>query len=109
MSLASWVGVLFGIVPAIIALSVIKGIEPYRLRTLIVGCVLVLLSTLMLGLMTDFAPVFDVLQQNGSLTEAEVKNEKTDVGLWVIMFPAINGAIGANLITSWFQSKNPNK
>lgn len=109
MSLVSCIGALLGLVPAIVFLGTIKGVESYRLRVLIVGCSLVLLSTLMLGLMTDFASIFDVLQQKGSLTEGQLNKEKADLGLWLIMFPAIVGAIGANLITSWFQSKRPNK
>lgn len=107
MSLVSWVGVLLGLVPSIIALSFIKGIETYRIRTLIVGCILIFISALMLGLMTGFQPMFDVLHQKGSISEANIKKEQTDIGLWLIMFPGIVGAIGANLITSWFQSTSP--
>lgn len=105
MTITSWVGILFCLVPSLIFLAMIKGVDAYRLRTLIVGCTLVLISTMALGIMTDLKPVIEVLMDRGVISEDEAKNEETEASLWLFMFPAVVGAIGANLITSWFQAK----
>jgi hypothetical protein len=107
MTTVSWIGILFCLIPSLIFLSAVKGVEPYRLRTLIVGCALVLIATYTVGVMTDFQPLIEMLKEHNAMTESEAKNEKTHVGLWLLIFPAVVGSIGANLITSWFQAKSP--
>ncbi|WP_139192678.1 hypothetical protein [Pseudomonas sp. NFIX28] len=106
-SLPSMLGVVLGVAPAFIILSAVKGMQPWRIWTLIAGLALVANATLMLGMMTDFAPLFKALQSQGTLTEEVASNAQQHLALWVVMFPAIVGAIGANYLTAWFQSKKP--
>ncbi len=107
MTTVSWIGILFCVIPSLLFLFAVKGIEAYRLRTLIIGCTLVLIATYTVGLMTDFQPLIEVLKAHNAMTKSEAQNEKTHVGLWLLIFPAVVGSIGANLITSWFQAKSP--
>ena len=106
-SLPSMLGIVLGVAPTFIILGAVKGMQPWRIWTLIAGLALVSHATLMLGMMTDFAPLFKILQSQGKLTEEVASNAQKHVALWVIMFPAIVGAIGANYLTAWFQSKKP--
>jgi len=60
-----------------------------------------------LGVMTDLAAVFPHFAKEGHLTEAEAATAVDEIKIWVLMFPAVVGAIGANYITAWFQSSRP--
>lgn len=106
-NLPTLVGVILGAAPAFIILGLVKGMHPWRIWTLIAGLALVAHATLMLGMMTDFAPLFKALQNQGKLTEEMTSEAEKNIALWVIIFPAIVGAIGANYLTAWFQSKKP--
>ncbi|MNJ26441.1 hypothetical protein D3C77_209240 [compost metagenome] len=106
-SLPSMIGVVLGVAPAFIILGLVKGMQPWHIGTLLAGLALVIHATLMLAVMTDFAPLFIALQRHGTLTEEVALNAQKHLALWTVMFPAIVGAIGANYLTAWFQSKKP--
>jgi hypothetical protein len=90
-----------------VLLGFIKGNDPWRLSTLLVGLALVVLAALSFGIFTDMNGLFDLLVQMKKIDEATHTQAKTVAGVWIFIFPAIIGAIGANLITAWFLSKKP--
>ncbi|MBJ2345899.1 MULTISPECIES: hypothetical protein [Pseudomonas] len=100
-------GIVLGVAPAFIILGAVKGMQPWRIWTLIAGLALVIHATLMVGIMTDFVSLFEALQVQGKLTGEIASNAQKHLALWTIMFPAIVGAIGANYLTAWFQSNKP--
>jgi uncharacterized membrane protein len=88
-------------------LGFIKGNDPWRLSTLLVGISLVALASLSFGMFTDMNGLFDLLAQENKIDEATHVQAKTVGGVWVFVLPAVIGAIGANLITAWFLAKKP--
>lgn len=88
-------------------LSFIKGNDPWRLSTLLVGIALVILASLSFGMFTDMNGLFDLLAEKNKIDNATHTQAKTIAGVWVFVLPAIIGAIGANLITAWFLAKKP--
>jgi len=103
------VSIFIGIGPALMVLFCSKGEEPWTWGALLTGCILVLIATLHLAVMTDLKEVFPVFAEKGHLTEAEAATAVDEIKLWVLMFPAVVGAIGANYISAWFQSSRPKK
>jgi len=100
-------GVMVGVTPAFLILMLVKGQEPWRLTSLLAGIVLIFEATLVLGMMTEFSSIFSFLKDKGTMTEEMIEHAQRNNSLWIIMFPAIVGAIGANYVTAWFQSKKP--
>lgn len=90
-----------------VLLTFIKGNDPWRLSTLLVGLALVVLAALSFGAFTDMNGLFDMLVKIRKIDEATRTQAQTVAGVWIFIFPAIIGAIGANLITAWFLSKKP--
>lgn len=103
------VSILIGLGPALAVLLLFKGEEPWSWFSLVAGFLLVGIATFHLKVMTDLADVFPIFAEKGHLTEAEAATAVDEIKLWVLMFPAVVGAIGANYITGWFQSSRPKK
>lgn len=100
-------GVIMGVTPAILVLALVKGHEPWRFTSLLTGIVLISDATFVLGMMTEFSSIFSFLKDRGTMTEEMIMRAQHNSSLWIVIFPAIVGAIGANYITAWFQSKKP--
>lgn len=90
-------------------LGFIKGNDPWRLSTLLVGLALVLLAAISFGVFTDMNGLFDLLMKTKQIDEATHTQATKVAGVWIFVFPAIIGAIGANLIAGWFLSKKPSQ
>jgi len=103
---ANYVGYAFSLL-GFALLGLIKGNDPWRHSTLLVGIALVVLASLSFGMFTDMNGLFDLLAQKKKIDEATYVQAKTVAGVWVFVLPAVIGAIGANLITAWFLSKKP--
>ena len=104
---ANFVGVSFGLV-GFALLGLVKGSEHWRLSTLLVGILLIVLASLSLGTFTDMNGMFDLLEQTKKIDLSTHKEAKTSVGIWVFVLPAVVASIGANLISAWFLAKRPN-
>ena len=100
-------GVIMGVTPAILVLALVKGHEPWRFTSLLTGIVLISDATFVLGMMTEFSSIFSFLKDRGTMTEEMIMRAQHNSSLWIVIFPAIVGAIGANYIIAWFQSKKP--
>ncbi|MEX3773040.1 hypothetical protein [Pseudomonas sp. MYb118] len=100
-------GVVMGVAPAFFILTLVKGHEPWRFTSLLTGIILIFEATLVLGMMTELSSIFSFLKGKGGMTEEMIEHAQRNNSLWAIMFPAIVGAIGANYVTAWFQSKKP--
>jgi len=96
-----------GVLPAFAILINCKGTKSWSLSTLISGLALVALATAMLVLMENYSVLYKLLLEKGKISPDVAETSKNNIKLWSIMFPAIIGAIGANLITSWVQSEKP--
>lgn len=100
-------GVIMGVAPAFLILTLVKGHEPWRLTSLLTGIALIFDATFVLGMMTEFYSIFSFLKDRGTMTEEMIMRAQRNSSLWIVIFPAIVGAIGANYVTAWFQSKKP--
>lgn len=103
---ANYVGYVLSLL-GFVLLGFIKGNDPWRLSTLLVGMALVVLASLSFGMFADMNGLFDLLAQKNKIDEATHIQAKTVAGVWVFVLPAVIGAIGANLISAWFLAKKP--
>lgn len=102
----NYIGIL-PIIAGFILLYMVKGNDPWRLSTLLVGMALVGLATLSFSMLTIMSEIFDLLAQKNKIDKTIHVQAKAIVGVWVFFLPAVIGAIGANLITAWVLAKNP--
>lgn len=85
----------------------IKGNEHWRISVLCVGIMLVFLASFSFWMFTDMHGLFEILAQQKKIDETTGEQAKKIIGVWVFVLPAVIGAIGANLISSWFLAKKP--
>jgi glucan phosphoethanolaminetransferase (alkaline phosphatase superfamily) len=100
----NFVGLLLAVL-SVILLFLIKGSDHWRISVLIVGVLLIILAALSFGVFTDMGGLFDLLSEVKKIDEPTHRIAKTAASIWVVILPAIQGAVGANLISSWFLSK----
>lgn len=108
-NLSTYIGIAIGVLPAIAVVIWVKGIEPWRVRVLIAGLALVGIATITVIIMTGFEPMFGVLESAQAIDDDVIASSKKGFQIWSIMFPAVIGAIGANMITSWVQNRLPSQ
>ena len=88
-----------------VLLCTIKGNDPWRLSTLLAGLALVALASFSFGIFSDMTGLSGLLAQK--IDEATHIQAQKVADFWVLVLPVMIGAIGANLITTWFLSKKP--
>jgi hypothetical protein len=108
-SLPNILGWVIGILPGLALLIYIKSNsgEPWRFINFISGWLLIGVASIMIGVLTDWLPLFELLQKDGKISEGELENIKSSSAIWLAMFPAVFGGIGVNVISEWLLSKRP--
>ncbi len=106
-SLANYIGWLLGVIPTLCVLYMVKSNagEPWRISNLICGMVLVGIAAYMVGLMTGWGDVFELLHTNGTITPDDHAQFKFSMSIWLVIFPATAGGIGVNVISAWLLAK----
>ena len=102
----NYIAVLLTVVGFII-LSLMKGYEHWRWQILMSGIFMIILASVSFAVFTDMGGLFDLLSQVNKMDNQTHRIAKTAASIWVVMLPAIQGSIGANLIAAWFLSKKP--
>jgi phosphatidylglycerophosphate synthase len=105
-NLPNWVSFLTAIIPTLIILFMYKGYDINSKKALACGVMLLITATANLALMTNFQEMYEVLKLSPKVTQDELATGIYSASLWSVMFPAIVGALGVNIITSWLQSSS---
>lgn len=106
-SLTNVVGYMLCLV-AFALLGLVRGNDPWRISTLVVGVMMVVFGTFALGMFGDLVVFFDTAHELRGMDETAREQGKAATQLWMFAFPAVVLAIGANLLTAWILSKKPN-
>ncbi|MGR5145561.1 hypothetical protein ACQKP8_03300 [Photobacterium alginatilyticum] len=88
----------------IVIIHHIKGLEPWRIKSLFGGIAMLLISTIAVSFLLELQSLNNMLS---SLNIRLFDDENNRIQIWLFMFPAIVGGIGINVVTSWIQSSKP--
>lgn len=100
----------FGVVsliPVVAALICNKGCKPYQHMTLFLGCFLVFSAAMTASTFSNLNYLAKLLDAKHMLRKHTLDQSDRAANLWLLIYPAIVGAFGVNLLTSWFQSSRP--
>lgn len=102
-------GLALGVLPGLAVFVFLKSNagEPWRISNFISGWLLVGIATIMVGIITDWGPIFDVLRAQGKISPDDHEKIKSSSAVWLAVFPATFGGIGVNVIVAWLLSKRP--
>jgi hypothetical protein len=97
----------FGVASVVGALAIligVKGAKPHELTTLLVGVILMAIAAMTAATFSNFAEIAKLLRTKRLIGDFVLDSSLRINNLWVLIYPAFVGAIGVNLLTSWFQS-----
>lgn len=100
----------FGVASLVGALAIligVKGAKPHELITLLVGLILMAIAAMTAATFSNFAEIAKSLGAKRLIADYVVDDSLRINNLWVLIYPAFVGAIGVNLLSSWFQSSKP--
>lgn len=92
---------------AVVLLCGVKGEKPYSFTTCLVGAALVIGAAATAGTFANLGAVATWLHSQHRLSDSALEESLRVNGLWVLIYPALVGALGVNLLTAWFQSSKP--
>ncbi|ENY6498338.1 hypothetical protein [Vibrio parahaemolyticus] len=107
--LVHWFGLGLGFIPVYMIIDTAKGLEQGSTKNLWCGLGLIVVAVVMLAAMNNLTDTFDFLLEKGKITETDQASAKFSSTIWAIMFPAVVGALGVNLVTAWIQAPCPEK
>ena len=56
--------------------------------------------------MNSFQLMYETLEVANKISSKDASSGKSIANIWTVMFPAVVGALGVNILTSWLQPKN---
>jgi hypothetical protein len=95
-SLIGAVGILFGV----------KGAKPHSFTTFLVGAGLITVAATTASTFSNLEVIAKWLHFHHRLSDSALDDSLRVNDLWVLIYPALVGALGVNLLTAWFQSSN---
>lgn len=108
-SLPNYFGWILGVLPGLAVLVFIKSNagEPWSFKNFFAGWLLIGIAIFMVGVLTDWGPLFELLKNNGKISEEVHEKVKSSSAIWLAVFPATFGGIGVNVISDWLSAKRP--
>lgn len=97
------VGWVIGIVPSLCVMSFIycnRG-EAWRISNFISAIILIALSALMVGLLSDLAGTVELLYNQSKITETIFLQLRMSGVIWLLLFPAVFGGVGINILSEF--------
>ncbi|MEL0623592.1 hypothetical protein V6238_10875 [Marinomonas arenicola] len=104
--LANWASIITAIIPTLIILSIYKGSDVNSKKALACGIALLITATASFALMNSFQVMYEALEAASKISTEDASSGKSVANIWAAMFPAVVGALGVNILTSWLQPKN---
>ena len=108
-SLSNNLGIVLGVIPGLVALTVIKfnAGKPWCLPNLLSGMALIGISVFLLITFADWEGIFELMKSKGVMSAGEHEKNKSTLAVWLVMFPAVFGGIGVNVLSEWLLTKRP--
>jgi hypothetical protein len=88
-------------------IPIVRGIEQWRHRNLLVGVGFIVVAALALGIFTDMAAVFDALAFEKKINPTTHDSAKRIAAVWAIILPAVVAGLGVNMISNWIAAPRP--
>ncbi len=104
--------VLFCVVPSLFALREFKKAKPKYYGLLFVGVGLILWAAFSLYFLQALKPdprMVEAFGMDGKKFMDELRPISNTLSVWIYVFPAVNAAIGANLVTAFLLAEKTNK
>jgi hypothetical protein len=99
-----------GIASLIAAIGILIGVKlakPYHLTTLLVGLSLIAFAVMSASTFSNYEVMAKLLNARHRISDDALQEGLRVNNLWVLIYPALIGALGVNLLTSWLQSRKP--
>ncbi|MCP2086071.1 UNVERIFIED_ORG: hypothetical protein J2Y81_002088 [Paraburkholderia sediminicola] len=99
-----------GIASLIAAIGILIGVKmakPYHLTTLLVGLSLIAFAVMSASTFSNYEVMAKLLNARHRISDDALQEGLRVNNLWVLIYPALIGALGVNLLTSWLQSSKP--
>ncbi|MBN3808819.1 hypothetical protein [Paraburkholderia sp. Ac-20347] len=99
-----------GIASLMAAIGILIGVKmakPYHLTTLLVGLSLIAFAVMSASTFSNYEVMAKLLNARHRLSDDALQEGLRVNNLWVLIYPALIGALGVNLLTSWLQSSKP--
>lgn len=100
----------FGISSVVGAVGIligVKGAKPHSVLTLVVGVFLIVIAAGAAAVFSNFDVMAKTLNLKSIVNTPDLDASLRVSSLWTLIYPALVGALGVNLLTSWFQSSKP--
>lgn len=101
---ANAVGLMFGVVPLVLAVWFLKELKPLYHRYWFFGVIFLIISAALFALLGSVTDMILTVRVNN-----QTKEVVTTLAIWAYVGPAVLLAIGANLITQFLVLKKPEK
>ncbi|MCE8013946.1 MULTISPECIES: hypothetical protein [Billgrantia] len=81
--------------------------ELWRISNLLSALLLIGLAVMMVGLLGDLVATAEHLHSSGRIEQGVFQQLQTSGAIWLLLFPAVVGGVGVNLLSSFLTSKKP--
>ncbi|MGF6409397.1 hypothetical protein [Paraburkholderia sp. MM5482-R1] len=98
---------LVSLIATVSMLIALKGSKPHQFITVLVGTFLIAFAAMTAATFSNFEAIAKILNLKHKLSDNALEESLRINSLWVLIYPALVGALGVNLLTSWFQSSKP--
>lgn len=92
---------------AVVVVACAKGAKPYSFTTLLAGAGLIIVAATTASTFSSLEMIAKSLHLQHRLSDGALEDSLRLNGLWVLICPALVGAMGINLLTTWFQASKP--
>jgi hypothetical protein len=95
------------VIGAAVVLVAAKGAKPYSFTTLLAGVGLVTVAATTASTFSNLEVIAKALHLQHRLSDGALEDSLRVNSLWVLIYPALVGAMVINLLTTWFQASKP--
>lgn len=106
INIAAWV---LGVIPGALIMYIIfrnRG-EPWRVSNLLCSVMLILLSTAIVGLMSELVLIAQNLHDQGKVTDSVFAQLRSSGTIWLVIFPLVWGGVGINVLSGFLLARQP--
>lgn len=100
---------IISLIPVVVVLVCNRGCKPHEFMTPFLGCFMVFSAVMTASTFSNLNDLAKLLDAKHMLGQHSLDQSNRAANLWLLIYPAMVGALGVNLLTSWFQSKRPTR
>lgn len=97
----------FGLSLCVIGLALlgfVKGKNHWSKTNITIGLLLVFCAAISVYFFNNVIIIYDIMAKYNVIDDNILYEAKESKEIWIYVFPAVIGSIGANLIAAWFMS-----